>query len=87
MRSILCGLVVLVAAIIVPSASTSTAAPTTSASTYIVLYKQAAVPGDVATTIRNSGGTLVYSYSQIGVAIARSSSPSFSESLLKDQGI
>jgi subtilisin family serine protease len=87
MRSILCGLVVLVAAIIVPSASTSTAAPTTSASTYIVLYKQAAVPGDVATTIRNSGGTLVYSYSQIGVAIARSSSPSFRDSLLKDQGI
>ncbi len=87
MRSIVCGLVVLAAAIIVPSASTSTAAPTASTLTYIVLYKQAAVPAGVATTIRNAGGTLVYSYSQIGVAIAQSSSSSFRDSLLKNQGI
>src|SRR5438105_2833454 len=87
MRSILCGLVVLAAAIVVPSASTSAAVPTASASTYIVLYKRAAVPADVATTIRNAGGTLVYSYAQIGVAIAQSSSPSFRDNLLKNQGI
>src|SRR5438094_205131 len=39
---------------------------------YIVLYGGSAVPADAAASIARSGGTLVYSYSQIGVAIARS---------------
>lgn len=42
--------------------------------TYIVLYKQSSVAADA---IAQAGGTLVYSYSQIGVAIARSDNPTF----------
>jgi subtilisin family serine protease len=54
---------------------------------YVVLYKQQAVPADAAQTIAKAGGTLVYSYSQIGVAIARSDSASFRASLLRDNRI
>ncbi len=54
---------------------------------YIVLYKDQAVPQDAAATIASAGGTLVYSYDQIGVAIAQSSSASFRDSLLKDDRI
>lgn len=52
--------------------------------TYIVLYNAQAVPADAAATISNAGGTLVYTYDAIGVAIARSDSSSFRGQLLKD---
>jgi lantibiotic leader peptide-processing serine protease len=55
--------------------------------TYLVLYKGTAVPAGAAGTISKAGGTLVYSYSQIGVAIARSDSASFRGELLKDNRI
>src|SRR5512139_2117671 len=55
--------------------------------TYIVLYSAQAVPADAATTIANSGGTLVYSYDAIGVAIARSDNASFQANLLQDSRI
>lgn len=42
--------------------------------TYLVLYKQSAVAADAITL---AGGALVYSYPQIGVAIARSDNPTF----------
>jgi subtilisin family serine protease len=58
-----------------------------SAETYIVLYKQLSVGSDAATTIQNAGGTLVYAYSQIGVAIARSESTSFRSNLLNNSKI
>jgi lantibiotic leader peptide-processing serine protease len=54
---------------------------------YIVLYKQSAVPADAAAAIQKAGGTYVYAYPQIGVAIARSDSASFRENLLKDSKI
>jgi subtilisin family serine protease len=54
---------------------------------YVVLYKQQAVPADAAQTIAKAGGTLVYTYNQIGVAIANSDSASFRASLLKDARI
>lgn len=55
--------------------------------TYIVLYKQSALPANVESTISDAGGTLVAAYSQIGVAVARSDSTSFRQSLLKDSKI
>src|SRR5688572_26758802 len=55
--------------------------------TYLVLYKGTAVPADAASTITKAGGTLVYSYSQIGVAIARSDSAGFRGALLKDHRV
>ena len=54
------------------------------AQTYIVLFTAQAVPADAARVIAAAGGTLVYSYNQIGVAIARSDSASFRANLLND---
>ena len=55
--------------------------------TYIVLYKAQAVPADAATAITNAGGTLVYRYNEIGVAIARSGNAAFRSNLLKDSRV
>jgi subtilisin family serine protease len=49
---------------------------------YIVLYNGQSVPASAAKTIQQAGGTLVYSYGQIGVAIANSSDASFRSNLL-----
>jgi lantibiotic leader peptide-processing serine protease len=57
------------------------------AQTYVVLYNQAAVPAGAASTIQSAGGTLVYSYPQIGVAIARSDSSAFGSTLAKQKDV
>ncbi|HWH55546.1 MAG TPA: S8 family serine peptidase [Gaiellaceae bacterium] len=77
-------------AVVVLAASVVTAgvlAATANAQNYILLYKQNAVSSDVATTVQKAGGTLVYSYPQIGVAIASSDSASFRDDVLKDNRI
>ncbi len=74
-RVILLGLVALLAAV---------AAPAAFGSNYIVLYNAKAVPSDAAATIAKAGGSLVYSYPQIGVAIAKSDSTSFRQKLVAD---
>ena len=58
-----------------------------SAQTYVVLYKANAVPSNAAEVIANAGGSLVYSYGKIGVAIARSDNELFSANLLSDQRV
>ena len=55
--------------------------------TYIILYKQQAVPADAAEVIAVAGGTLVYSYDKIGVMIAKSDSATFSSNLLKERRV
>jgi len=55
--------------------------------TYIVLYKAQSVPKDAASVIANSGGTLVKSYNNIGVAIATSPNGSFRDTLLTDSRV
>ncbi len=55
--------------------------------TYIVLYRQGAVPRDAGKRITDAGGTLVYSYDGIGVAIARSDNAAFRDNLLRDRRI
>jgi hypothetical protein len=57
------------------------------AQTYIVLYQSQAVPADAASTIAQAGGTLVYSYPQIGVVIASSDNTAFRDSLMTDSRI
>jgi subtilisin family serine protease len=57
------------------------------AQNYIVLYKSQSVGGDVASTIQKAGGSLVYTYPQIGVAIASSDSASFRDAMLKDNRV
>jgi lantibiotic leader peptide-processing serine protease len=62
-------------------------AQSTSTGTFLVVFKGNAVPKDAASVIGNAGGTLVYSYDAIGVAIAKSSDGSFRGRLLKDTRI
>jgi subtilisin family serine protease len=66
----------------IATASAATAVPASAAaqgaaSTYIVLYHDGASSAGAAATVSGAGGTLVASYSQIGVVIARSSNPNF----------
>jgi subtilisin family serine protease len=83
---------VLVAAALAAASATvfavaSSGAHASATQTYMVLYKGTAVPTDAAKTIEGAGGTLVYSYDKIGVAIARSASSSFTGTLAKDSRI
>ena len=54
---------------------------------YVVLYKSNAVPSDAGMVIANAGGTLVYTYDKIGVAIAQSDNTLFSNNLMTDKRI
>jgi lantibiotic leader peptide-processing serine protease len=53
----------------------------------VVLYKQNAVPSTARADIARAGGTLVYGYDQIGVAIARSDSAAFASALAADSRV
>ena len=55
--------------------------------TYVVVYKQPQVPANAAGTIAKAGGSLVYRYDQIGVAIARGSGPAFRSQLRGDDRV
>jgi len=74
-------------AVVVTLAVTSAVASASSAGTYVVLYNGSSVPANAATTIARAGGTLAYSYDQIGVVIATSSSASFADTLATDSKI
>jgi subtilisin family serine protease len=84
MKRTLARLAVVTAAAAVVSAAIAASA---TAATYIVLYKQAALPAGATATIENAGGTLVFAYPQIGVLVARSSNPAFRDVLLRDSRI
>jgi subtilisin family serine protease len=80
-------LALIAAAVFVTGATASTSSSAGAAANYVVLYKGTAVPKDAASTIAAAGGSLVYTYGQIGVAIARSDNASFRDNLLKDNRI
>ncbi|HEY8677440.1 MAG TPA: S8 family serine peptidase [Candidatus Dormibacteraeota bacterium] len=67
--------------------SAITAHATGTMQNYIVLYSASAVPADASASIARAGGSLVYSYGQIGVAIARSDSTTFRSDVMKDTRI
>jgi subtilisin family serine protease len=54
------------------------------AQTYLVLYKGESVPNDAGARIARAGGSMVYSYDQIGVVIAQSDTDTFKDDLLGD---
>src|SRR5437899_5666480 len=54
---------------------------------YIVLYGASAVPADASATMAKAGGSLIYSYPQIGVAIAKSDSATFRANIVKDSRV
>jgi subtilisin family serine protease len=80
-------LAVLASAVLVATANASTSSGAGAAANYIVLYKGLAVPKDAASTISAAGGSVVYTYGQIGVVIASSSDASFRANVLKDARI
>jgi len=55
--------------------------------TYIVLYKANSVSSNAATALSAAGGKLVWSYSEIGVAIAQSSDANFAAKARKIAGV
>jgi len=59
-------LAVLASAVLVATANASTSSGAGAAANYIVLYKGLAVPKDAASTISAAGGSVVYTYGQIG---------------------
>jgi lantibiotic leader peptide-processing serine protease len=80
-------LALVTAAAFATGATASTSSSAGAAANYIVLYKSQAVPKDAASTIAAAGGSLVYAYDQIGVAIASSSNASFRDNLLQDSRV
>ena len=62
-------------------------AGTASAATYVVLYKAQGVPTNGGATVRAAGGTVVASYAQIGVIIAKSDNAGFRAALMKDNSV
>src|SRR3954471_18303098 len=58
-----------------------------SADSYVVLYKGTSVPASAKADVTKAGGTFVYGYDAIGVAIARSDSASFASALSKDSRV
>ena len=77
----------LATAAVLIATSLATGASSDSAAKYVILYKAQSVPSDAAKTIASAGGTLVYSYDQIGVAIASSSNSSFRDNVMKDNRV
>jgi subtilisin family serine protease len=57
------------------------------AQTYLILYTQEAAPADAASSIEEAGGTLLYSYDEIGVAVAQSDSASFADEVEADPAV
>jgi subtilisin family serine protease len=55
--------------------------------TYLVLYRQAGVPKDAAAAVAKAGGVLVQTWDEIGVAVARTSDPSFRTRLRGDSRV
>jgi subtilisin family serine protease len=62
-------------------------AATASADNFIILYKQQSTPATLANDIAQAGGTLVATYSQIGVAVASSTSSSFAGAMARDSRV
>jgi len=56
----------------------------TEAQTFLVLYKALNVPKTVSSDVTKAGGTLVASYPEIGIAIARSASDTFVKTMSKN---
>jgi len=55
--------------------------------TYLVVYNEQAVPADASASISGAGGSVIATYSDIGVAVASSDSAAFRDNLIKDTRI
>ena len=80
-------LIALLIGTVLAGSAGATPTPAASGPTYIVLYAAQAVPADAAATIAAAGGSLVYKYNQIGVALAASANSTFAANLRRDSRI
>jgi lantibiotic leader peptide-processing serine protease len=55
--------------------------------TFLVVYQGSSLPSNASSLIRSSGGTVVASYPQIGVLVARTDSTSFRSNVMKDSRV
>jgi subtilisin family serine protease len=81
------GLAVLAVVVAIGMFASAEGAQAGTTQTYVVLYKQSAVPASAASTVEKAGGTLVYSYDAIGVAIVESASDSFTAKMMADKKV
>lgn len=86
-KAVLVSVGLLIATVTAASAAPASAATQGADSTYIVLYHDGASSADAAATVSNAGGTLVASYSQIGVVIARSGDPDFAAAVQQNGNV
>ncbi len=71
------------------SAIAVSAAPAsdTASQNYLIVYSALSVPSNATATISQAGGTLLYSYSAIGVVLASSNSSTFRSVLMQNSSI
>jgi subtilisin family serine protease len=89
-RSIRTRVVFALAALIAPlgaGGGVALPAQASAAQNYVVVFRQPEVPSDAAGAFARAGGSLVYSYNQIGVAIARASGAAFRNQLRGDDRV
>src|SRR5215469_3103000 len=86
-KAVLVSVGLLAAAASVAAVAPASAATQGGNSTYIVLYRGGASSADAAATVSKAGGALVANYSQIGVAIARSSDPNFAAAVQQNSKV
>ena len=67
-----------------PATSTTSSGPT---ETYLIVYSNGVSSAGAATAISSAGGTMVASYQQIGVAVARSANPTFADTIAAVRGV
>src|SRR5690348_4704352 len=63
------------------------AAETGEAQTYLVVFSAQSLPSNAAASISSAGGTVVSTYGQIGVVVARSSASTFRANLMRNPKI
>jgi subtilisin family serine protease len=87
-RAVLACLGLAVASCGAPDHDAATAeAAVTGGTSYLVLYRAAAVPANAAAVIKAAGGALVTSYPSLGVALARSTSAGFRGALAANSAV
>jgi subtilisin family serine protease len=64
-----------------------TATPGGPAETYLIVYSDGASSADAPTAVSSAGGTVVASYGQIGVVVARSANPAFAGEIAAVGGV
>lgn len=72
---------------LLPAITRTTSSLAATGQAYLVVYSQAVSSSDASDQIAQAGGTLIQNYDAIGVAVARSDSPTFRANLMTDSRV